>query len=129
MSVHLIFPNTLFKDIESKNCIIVEEPEYFGRDTNKVKLAYMRASMKFYEDYLLSKGFSVLYVSVNKVGSYAFLRKYDLITCYDPVDYALIKKYKNHGIDLQIIRDTPMFMGTHELLEAYHEKTKKNKNI
>ena len=126
MSVHLIFPNTLFESIESKNYIIVEEPEYFRQNTNKVKLAYMRACMKFYEDYLRSKGFKVTYINFNKVGSYAFLRKYDAITCYDPVDYNLIGKYKNLGIELHIIRDTPMFMGTHELLEAY---CKNNKNI
>ena len=54
--VFLVLPNHLFKDVTNlkkyDKVYLLEEAEYFRETCNKVRLAYMRASMKYYQDYL-----------------------------------------------------------------------------
>ena len=63
--IFLIFPNQLFYNsflLKYKHCVfyIIEEPRYFTDfKFHKLKLAYHRASMKKYYDYLKSKNFKV----------------------------------------------------------------------
>ena len=57
---YLIFPNQLFYNIKNIDCIIllIEEPRYFTDfKFHKLKLAYHRATMKKYYDYLKKKNF------------------------------------------------------------------------
>ena len=56
MNIVLIFPTQLFKDIDllqNKQVYLIEEPIYFTNyNYHKLKLAYHRATMKYYYDYL-----------------------------------------------------------------------------
>ena len=56
MNVFLIFPTQLFKSIEllkNKHVYLIEEPIYFtDYNYHKLKLAYHRATMKYYYNYL-----------------------------------------------------------------------------
>ena len=59
-NVTLIFPNQLFKNIEwidrSSTIFLIEEYLFFRQyDFHKQKLAFHRASMKYYFDYFITK--------------------------------------------------------------------------
>lgn len=131
MQAFVIFPNTLFKNVNLSKyqVFIIEDPAYFITSTNRVKLAYMRATMKFYENYLQSKKYNVKYIDYAKVGSYQFLQKFSTVECYDPVDYVLIETYKKLGINLKYHIETPMFIASSDFLQKYYEKTKNAKHI
>ncbi|AQQ09646.1 Deoxyribodipyrimidine photo-lyase-related protein [Sedimentisphaera cyanobacteriorum] len=64
-NARIIFPNQLFEAIERGTdlYVLVEDFEFFRKFRfHKKKLIFHRASMKFYEDYLKSKGFRTLYL-------------------------------------------------------------------
>ena len=125
----IIFPNTLFEDVDimGTRVFLVEDPSYFRKNTNKVKLAYMRGCMKYYEEYLRKKGKDVTYVDYSKTGQYTFLRKFEL-ECYDPCDYELQNRFKLLGLNLRVL-ESPMFLANKELLETYHTKATKKANL
>jgi deoxyribodipyrimidine photolyase-related protein len=63
----IIFPNQLFEDLKSlnlkKQIFIVEEWLFFKiQPFHKQRLVLIRASMKFYEHFLIQKGFKVHYI-------------------------------------------------------------------
>lgn len=67
----IIFPDQLFEQVLfSQDCdmlYLVEESLFFRQyPFHKQKLAFQRASMKFYEDYLLGKGKKVTYVEAHQ---------------------------------------------------------------
>ncbi len=103
--IFLIFPNQLFYNsflLKYKHCVfyIIEEPRYFTDfKFHKLKLAYHRASMKKYYDYLKSKNFKVNYIDFDKVNNIFYKSLKNDIYCFNPVDYNLYNKliniYKN----------------------------------
>jgi len=129
--IFLIFPTQLFKDTEplkeADQIYLIEESTYFTKyKFHKLKLAFHRASMKSYFDYLNDKkDFK------NKVFYYEFNDNYlkDLKGCdalfYDPVDHDLLKKMnsgeKKHGYKVDLL-ETPEFITEYEHLEEYHKK-------
>ena len=67
----ILFPHQLFEYntlISTCNTIYLIEEELFFRQYNyhKQKIAFHRASMKFYEDYLQSKNITVVYIDAFK---------------------------------------------------------------
>jgi deoxyribodipyrimidine photolyase-related protein len=72
-AVTLIFPHQLFEEhpaLSKKRKVILVEEYLFFRQFNfhKKKLVFHRASMKFYQDYLLKKGYKVTYIdTVNEL--------------------------------------------------------------
>ncbi|MFN8296150.1 MAG: cryptochrome/photolyase family protein [Chitinophagales bacterium] len=61
----IVFPHQLFKEItfSADKLYLVEEFLFFKQyKFHKQKIAFHRASMKFYENYLKNKGFKVVYV-------------------------------------------------------------------
>jgi deoxyribodipyrimidine photolyase-related protein len=63
----IIFPNQLFEDLKSlnlkKQIFIVEEWLFFKiQPFHKQRIVLLRASMKFYEHFLIQKGFTVHYI-------------------------------------------------------------------
>ncbi len=67
MNIYVVLPNQLFEDTswieEGGRVLIVEEKRYFTDfKFHKKKLMLHRASMKYYEDLLKSKGFNVKYI-------------------------------------------------------------------
>jgi deoxyribodipyrimidine photolyase-related protein len=127
MKIFLIFPTQLFKDTtslkEADQVYLIEEPAYFTRyKFHKLKLAFHRASMQSYNDYLKSKKFKVSYYEFND--NYLKDLKGSDVLFYDPVDHKLLKllesnqKKYNYKTDLL---ETPEFITTYEDLEAYNK--------
>jgi deoxyribodipyrimidine photolyase-related protein len=106
--VFLIFPTQLFSDIKhltnwinnnSKNnqiIYLIEEPIYFTDfNYHKLKLAYHRASMKKYFDFLKNKKLNVKYIDYFKVTKlfYSSIKsESNTISIIDPGDFKLKKK-------------------------------------
>lgn len=107
----LIFPTQLFSDIDyikkwiknnpNKNnpIYLIEEPRYFTDFSfHKLKLAYHRASMRKYFDFLKKKKINVKYINFNEVTTLFYSNielDSDSITIISPGDYVLEKKLKD----------------------------------
>ncbi len=94
----IIFPNQLYYDIKFDNTItkiyLIEEPRYFTDfNFHKLKLAYHRATMKKYYDFLLEKNIDTIYINYNKATN-EFYKSLKDITFYDMYDNKLNKKLK-----------------------------------
>lgn len=66
----IIFPNNLYQNINLKKynrIYIVEDASYFRKKCNKIKLIYLRASMKFYENYLIKIGYNPIYLNIDQL--------------------------------------------------------------
>jgi deoxyribodipyrimidine photolyase-related protein len=97
----IIFPHQLFEqNILASVCdtiYLVEEWLYFRQyHFHKRKIAYHRASMKFYESYLQSKKIKIVYIDafneladVRKLIPYLKSKKVDSIEYVDTTDYWL----------------------------------------
>lgn len=97
--IFIVFPDQLYKDtklLKNKNVILIEDSLYFHDSKlrpykySKIKLAYMRASMKFYEAYLKSKGINVTYYDFDKQNQLKLTNKYEM---YTPNDLLIKVKY------------------------------------
>lgn len=132
MKFFLIFPTQLFEykyleaSLKSDKIdifFIIEDDVYFkSHKFHKLKLAYHRASMKYYYDYLKLHKCAVKYFEFKD--NYISKLKNHEIFCYDPVDRNIIKKLKDngsvHNYTLKIL-ETPEFITTHEDLVSYHK--------
>jgi deoxyribodipyrimidine photolyase-related protein len=92
----IIFPTQLYNDIkildEYKKIYLLEEPRYFTDfKFHKLKLAYHRATMKKYYDYLKTKNINVSYINFDKVTK-TFYKSLKEVTFYDPYDNKLSEK-------------------------------------
>ena len=93
---YIIFPTQLYNDIkilgEYKKIYLLEEPRYFTDfKFHKLKLAYHRATMKKYYDYLKTKNINVSYINFDKVTK-TFYKSLKEVTFYDPYDNKLSEK-------------------------------------
>ena len=71
---------------------LIEEPTYFTKyKFHKLKLAFHRASMKSYYNYLKQKGLDVKYYEFKD--NYLSDLKNQEIFFYNPIDHNLTKKY------------------------------------
>jgi len=128
----LIFPHQLLKDTDylDKNqpIYLVEEFLFFKQyKFHKQKIAFHRASMKFYEKYLLEAGFKVHYVESNdelsdiqQLIKHLEKKKFTEILITDVCDNWLEKRIKETKLKLQIV-DNPIFINTKEDLKEYFE--------
>ena len=69
--INIIFPHQLFEKsplpLEQGKVILIEEELFFNQyNFHKQKLAFHRASMKFYESFLKEKGHDVQYISATE---------------------------------------------------------------
>jgi len=92
----IIFPTQLYNDIkildEYKKIYLLEEPRYFTDfKFHKLKLAYHRATMKKYYDYLKTKNINVSYINFDKVTK-TFYKSLKEVTFYDPYENKLSEK-------------------------------------
>lgn len=107
----LIFPIHLFKNIhlfkDYETIYLIEEPRYFSDYSfHKLKLAYHRASMKYYESYLKKNKLNVKYIEFHEVNNhfYKSLSKKYILESYDPNDHSLellLNSYKINVIQTQ----------------------------
>ena len=117
MNNFLILPNTLFdvkylSKYKNHNFIIYEHPDFFTKyNFNKKKLILHRASMKYYYDYLKSKGYNVKYINYNKD------LKIENLVMFDPINKIEI------GENVLVI-DSPNFLLSSELINNYRSVKK-----
>jgi deoxyribodipyrimidine photolyase-related protein len=130
--IFFIFPNQLFYNnflIKYKHCIfyIIEEPRYFTDFSfHKLKLAYHRASMKKYYDYLKSKKFKVIYIEFNKVNNTFYKSLKNNIYCFNTADHTLHNKLTNIYKDKIIFLETLNFLIKNEELDNIKSLIYKN---
>ena len=138
--VGLIFPHQLFEQpmIASKcECIyLVEEPLFFQQYTfHKQKIAFHRASMKFYESYLQSLQKQVVYIeSCNPLADirtlipYLKAKGFHSIEYIDTSDYWLEKRIAKtcllHGLN-RTMNVSSLFLNTSAEIESYFSNKKK----
>ena len=131
MNIFLLFPVHLFKNIDKlydKKIYLIEEPRFFTDfKYHKLKIAYHRATMKSYYDYLKSNSIDVTYIEYNENIDQLYSRiSNKKVYFYDPNDdilkNRLIKSIKNITIE-----QTLNFLVNKELLKEnlnifYHNK-------
>lgn len=143
--ITLVFPHQLFKENpaldKNRKVFLIEDPLFFGDilypfKFHKKKLIFHRASMKFYENYLLSKDFNVIYLQyasfkADRRSNYLsiFFNKMGVKTIHytDTVDFLLEKRIKKMAkeLDKKIIKyNSPMFLSDETELKQYFEKQK-----
>lgn len=140
-SVNLILPHQLFENSPSAQngypVYLVEEFTYFRRFSfHKQKLAFHRATMKFYEHYLLEKNIDVTYVESTDENSdvknlIPFLKSsgFSELIIIDPTDTPLKQRINETTEKYKLMTkfyDTPLFYNTSndlkELLDFEKEK-------
>jgi len=145
MNIGLIFPNQLFKDNplfnqEIDKLYLLEDPLFFYNKKDnikfhKLKLVLHRASMKFYENFLLDENYKVDYVEYKDNNKYFnnldFLPKSTKqIFVIDPVDYYLNKRLrlyeKNNKVKLSFL-ENPNFLTNNKQIKRYFESSEKKK--
>jgi len=129
MKTFIILPNQLFENnytfLKSFNKVfLIEEPHYFSEHIkpNKIKIAYLRACMRYYYDDLKANKINVIYISFDDIiaHKYLFLANQELYA-YELTDFKLKLKYKNHNLSIVEI-ETPMFIMKIDDLKAYDLK-------
>jgi deoxyribodipyrimidine photolyase-related protein len=139
-NVKLIFPNQLFQfnplfQVEG-SIYLVEELLFFKHfNFHKQKIAFHRASMKFYENFMLEKGLSINYIqSTEKESDLRLLIPHlhalgiASISIIDPCDNWLLKRIKTscESLNIQVnILDSPMFLNSNDDLNSFFKSTKK----
>ena len=137
-SATLVFPHQLFKTsevLEQETTIyLVEEFLFFNQyKFHKQKIAFHRASMKAYENHLISLGKTVHYINAIEANSdvrelIPFLKTQGITNLHiiDPTDNWLEKHLRNasEGIDLHWY-DNPLFINTKDELSSFFKPTKK----
>ncbi|WP_297798529.1 cryptochrome/photolyase family protein [uncultured Eudoraea sp.] len=139
-AVNLIFPHQLFKSsplIENGlTCYLIEEYLFFNHyNFHKQKLAFHRASMRYYEDFLTSKKVDVVYIeSINEISDirnfipYLATKGVTCINYIDPVDNWLQTRIEEQCSNITIDRnvlDSPLFLNNKEDLQPFFRTDKK----
>jgi deoxyribodipyrimidine photolyase-related protein len=139
-SAHLIFPHQLFAspDIPEvcQRVYLIEEFLFFRQyNFHKQKIAFHRASMKFYEDYLQTLGYEVHYIDSNDTVS--DLRKllpelktqgFEHLSYVDPSDNWLSRRIQEGCAALGMRTEcivSVMFINTPKELSTFFGKDKK----
>lgn len=138
-SINLIFPHQLFAESplleNGSNIYLIEEYLFFNQyNFHKQKIAFHRATMKSYQQYLIAKGIEVEYIEAIDPKSDIRVFMTDLenadvkqINVIDPVDNWLHKRLTNkiNGITLNVV-DSPSFLNTKDDLNHFFKKDKKS---
>lgn len=130
----LLFPHQLFEqNILASTCdtiYLVEEWLFFRQyNFHKRKIAFHRASMKFYEDYLQSKNIQVVYIDaideladVRKLIPYLKTTGINSFEYIDTTDYWLEQRIQETSTSQNITnlkQTTPLFLNTSAEIAAY----------
>ncbi len=138
-AINLIFPHQLFsKSPLIKNghkTYLVEEYLFFKQyKFHKQKIAFHRATMKVYQQFLEKKKIDVEYIeSTKKISDLRELvkeltkKKINEVHVIDPVDYWLEKRLRKLEPKVAIkMHDSPLFLNTKEDLSSFFKKEKKS---
>lgn len=138
-TLFVIFPNQQYEDLTTikrnkpNNIYLVEEPIYFYDKTykplkpHKIKIAFLRASMRAYYDTYLKKQFprKTKYIEYQDVytNNYNFIKQFDEILCYDPLDVELVRKLQSitqqHNVKLTILENIDLLL-TKATIDKYY---------
>lgn len=132
MKIFILYPNQLFKNLanfKDKKVLLIEEPLFFSQyEFHIQKLVLHRASMKFYESYLLKNNITVEYFEDE---TYVQKYKNEEIFVYELFDDYLEKKvYKNFS-NIQTIKN-PNFINPNDknkFLHNFYINRRKELNI
>ena len=136
--INLVLPHQLFAESplheNGHDFYLVEEFLFFRQYRfHKQKLAFHRASMQFYKDFLQEKKLKVSYLeTTNTLSDFRnFRQEIDRqeiteINFHDPVDDWLLNRIKKatRGIKLNML-DSPMFLNNSEETSAYFREDRK----
>ncbi len=132
MQIFILYPNQLFKNLsnfKNKKVLLIEEPLFFTQyDFHIQKLILHRASMKFYEKYLIQNNISVEYFEDE---SYLELYKNEEIFIYELFDNYLEKKVYKNFPNITILKN-PNFINpkdTNKFLHKFYINRRKELNI
>lgn len=119
MDIFIILPIHLFSNIDllqNKKIYLIEEPRFFTDfKYHKLKLAYHRATMKSYYNYLDSNKIDITYIDFNNVSNKFYkdlAKKYKNITMYDPSDHILKSKIEKLINNITIIDSLNFLVNT-----------------
>ena len=121
---YLIFPNTLYKDFQTKikgfkgDVLIIED--IYDFKVHELKIAYTRACVMAFCDFLNS-------TKVQIIADLTYLNKYDKVSFYDPLDVSLMTKIgilsKENGFELEVWNDLPNFIADQHDLDYYGKRS------
>ncbi|GGD47951.1 cryptochrome/photolyase family protein [Malaciobacter pacificus] len=121
MKIFIIYPNQLFKDItklKNKKVLLIEEPLFFTQyEFHIQKLVLHRASMKFYEEYLIKNGVIVEYFEDE---SYLGKYKNEEIFIYELFDNYLEKKIYTNFLNITTLKN-PNFINPNDKNKFMHK--------
>jgi deoxyribodipyrimidine photolyase-related protein len=138
-AVTIIFPHQLFEKhpalLTGRPVVLVEEYLFFGQyKFHKQKLAFHRATMKFYESYLKDQNYTVKYIDAHEANAdvtalIPFLKEQGVeeIHYCDPTDNWLEKRLRKQEERCNIrgcIYDSPMFLLNKNELTYFDGKKK-----
>jgi len=139
-SISLIFPNQLFEEhpaLDSNRVVYLIEENLFFKQYNfhKQKLAFHRASLKFYQDYLKKKKKQVVYIEstnelsdIRKLVPHLKKKGIDEIHFTEVVDdwlgKRIVKSAELSGVKIQQFK-SPMFLNSINELKEYFEGRKR----
>lgn len=154
-TAELIFPHQLWENHQlwNKNAVLflVEEFLFFQQfQFHKIKLTWHRATMKFYEQYLMNQGFTIRYIpSVNTPNQHPtqnnpsspsinsfhplsdvrnlipYLQKHGFTTiaAYDPTDDYLERRLKKYGC---LLKPSPAFLTNNQEADDFFDQRKES---
>ena len=138
-TVNLIFPHQLFKENplldNGHACYLIEEYLFFKQyNFHKQKIAFHRATMKYYEHFLKEKGVTVHYIAsdnrLSDIRNFSEeLEDKDIseINCIDPVDNWLEKRIRIMVGDCKLtFWESPLFINTNDDLSKFFRSEKKS---
>lgn len=142
-SIFIIFPNQLYEDLSliqhtKPNAVyLLEEPVYFYDKKykpfkpHKIKIAFLRASMKSYFDIILKKQSSrnvqLKYIDYNDIieNKYDFLQNFQEVTYYNPIDVELDKKlqdiFNKHKSLKTTVLDSPDLLLPKQIIDKFYK--------
>lgn len=138
-TISIVFPHQLFaksKLVENSHEVyLIEEFLFFKQYAfNKQKIAFHRASMKHYQDYLTGLGKKVRYISstdelsdIRLFGEVLTQLSITEIHIIDPTDDWLEQRLRTmaQGVNL-VVHENPMFLNTTSDLAAFFRSDKKS---
>ena len=136
-AINLIFPHQLFADSEllrnGYEVYLIEEYLFFRQyQFHKQKIAFHRASMKYYQKYIEEKGIKVRYIEADNNLSDISLFAKEIekniireIHVIDPTDNWLEKRIRSVAGDCELkMYSNPQFLNTKEDLASFFRTDK-----
>lgn len=139
-TINIVFPHQLFEHSQllDNGCdvYLIEEFLFFKQyNFHKQKIAFHRASMKHYEQFLLTKKIKVVYINsieaisdIRQLIPYLKSKEITTINYIDPVDNWLQMRLNTgcteHGLKINIF-DSPSFLNSKSDLQPFFRNDKK----